>query len=132
MTIIHRGLPTGPAGVGSGATDKTLATTGPATPAQTPTQPGASGTSAEVEITSAAQLLSSLEQQLASVPEVSQSRVAASSQALNDGSYRIDSGRIAAGLLEAQQFDAQAAGSGSGSGTQSNSLQAFTQTAQLE
>jgi hypothetical protein len=77
-------------------------------------------------------LLSSVEQQLAGVPEVNQSRVAAISQALNDGSYRIDSNRVAQGLLAAQKFDAQATGSNSGSGTQSNSLQAFTTTAQLE
>jgi negative regulator of flagellin synthesis FlgM len=132
VTIIHRGLPTGPAGVGSGATDKTLATSGPATQAQTQTQPGASNSAAEVEITSAAQLLTSVEQQLATVPEINQSRVAASSQALNDGSYQINSGRIADGLLAAQKFDAQAAGSGSAAGVQANSLQAFTKTAQLE
>jgi flagellar biosynthesis anti-sigma factor FlgM len=130
VTIIHRDLPTGLAGVGSGSTDKALATGGAATQAQTQTQPGASNTSAEVEITSAAQLLSSLEQQLASVPEVNQSRVADISQALNADSYQIDSGRIADGLLAAQKFDAQAAGPGSG--TQSNLLQAFTQTARLE
>ena len=128
MTIIHRDLPTGLAGVGSGSTDK--ATGASATQAQTPTQPGASNTSAEVEITSAAQLLSSVEQQLANVPEVNQSRVADISQALSDDSYQIDSGRIADGLLAAQKFDAQAAGSGSGA--QSNLLQAFTQTARLE
>ena len=130
MTIIHRDLPTGLTGVGSGATDKALATGGAATQAQTPTQPGASNTSAEVEITSTAQLLSSVEQQLANVPEVNQSRVADISQALHDDSYQIDSGRIADGLLAAQKFDAQAAGSGSGA--QSNLLQAFTQTARLE
>jgi negative regulator of flagellin synthesis FlgM len=132
VTIIHRGLETGLAGVGSGSTDKTAATTGPATPAQTQTQPGTSNASGEVEITSAAQLLSSVELQLASVPDVNQSRVDAISQALNAGSYQIDSKRVAQGLLAAQQFDAQAAGSSSGSGTQSNSLQAFTTTAQLE
>jgi negative regulator of flagellin synthesis FlgM len=130
VTIIHRDLPTGLAGVGSGSTDKALATGAAATQAQTPTQPGASNTSAEVEITSAAQLLSSVEQQLANVPEVNQSRVADISQALSDDSYQIDSGRIADGLLAAQKFDAQAAGSGSGA--QSNLLQAFTQTARLE
>jgi len=130
VTIIHRDLPTGLAGVGSGSTDKALATGGAATQAQTQTQPGASNTSAEVEITSAAQLLSSVEQQLANVPEVNQSRVADISQALNADSYQIDSGRIADGLLAAQKFDAQAVSSGSG--TQSNLLQAFTQTARLE
>jgi negative regulator of flagellin synthesis FlgM len=132
VTTIHHGLPTGLAGVGSGSTDKTPATGAPATQAQTPTQPGASNASGEVEITSAAQLLSSVEQQLAGVPEVNQSRVDAISQALNDGSYQIDSGRIADGLLAAQKFDAQAATSSAGSSAQSNSLQAFTTTAQLE
>jgi negative regulator of flagellin synthesis FlgM len=138
VTIIHRGLETGLAGVGSGVTDQTLATNGPATQAQTQTQsqtqtqPGAGNASSEVEITSAAQLLSSIEQQLAGVPEVNQSRVTATQQALNDGSYQIDSSRIADGLLAAQRFATQAAVSSSGSGSQSNPLQAFTTTAQLE
>ena len=132
MTIIHRGLQTGPTSIESGTTDKTSQTAGSPTLAQTSTQSSPNNGSSQVEITSAAQLLSNIEQQLTQVPQVDQNRVDAISQALSDGSYQMDSGRTADGLLAAQRFDAQVAGSISGGNAQSTSLQAFTKTAQLE
>ena len=51
-------------------------------------------------------------------------------QALSNGSYQIDSSRVADGLLAAQKFDAQAT-QAVGSVTQSSSAKAFADTAQL-
>jgi negative regulator of flagellin synthesis FlgM len=62
-----------------------------------------------VQITPAAQLLANVEQQLANTPEVDQGRVDAIRQALNNGTYQVDSSRVADGLLAAQRFDAQVA-----------------------
>ena len=90
----------------------------------------ATAQSTEVAITSTAQQLASLEQQLAGTPEIDPGRVAAVSQALANGTYQINAGRIADGLLSAQKFDAQAS-AGAAPANQSNSLKAFTATAQL-
>ena len=49
-------------------------------------------------------------------------------QALSNGSYQVDAGRVADGLLAAQKFDAQAT-QASGSVTQSSSAKAFADTA---
>lgn len=130
MTIIHNGLNPNPAGLGTAAADKTEAAQGQATAAQTQAQPGSDSPSQEVQITPTAQLLASLEQQLAATPEVDQGRVDAIRQALSNGSYQVDSGRVADGVLAAQKFTAQAA-AGSGSGAQLQSLKAFATTAQL-
>jgi negative regulator of flagellin synthesis FlgM len=132
VTTIHHGLDVnGPGGLGSGSADKTQAATGQTTQPQTSAQPGTASPPAEVEITSTAQLLATLEQQIASAPDINQSRVDAIRQALSNGSYQIDSSRVVDGLLAAQKFDAQAA-SGPGSGAQSATARAFAQTARQE
>ena len=130
MTTIHSGLEAS-LGLSSGSADKTQATQGKTADQSSQVQAAtATGQPAEVDITSAAQLMVSLEQQLSSTPDIDQSRVDSISQALSTGSYQIDSGRVADGLLSAQQFDAQAS-AGPASGAQSNTVKAFTTTAQL-
>ena len=127
MTTIHHGLDlNGPGGLGSGSTDKTQAAPGQTAQAQ----PGVAAPPAEVEITPTAQLLANLEQQIAGTPDINQSHVDAIRQALSNGSYQVDSSRVADGLLAAQKFDAQATKS-SGSVTQSTTAKAFADTAQL-
>jgi negative regulator of flagellin synthesis FlgM len=130
VTIIHNGLDVNPAGLGTAATDKTETAPGQATAAQTQTQPGSDSPSQQVQITPTAQLLASLEQQLAATPEVDQGRVDSLRQALSNGTYQVDAGRVADGLLAAQKLTAQAA-AGSGSAAQAQSLKAFATTAQL-
>lgn len=124
MTRIHHGLdvnvPTTQAAPGQTAQPQT----------QTQAQPGAVAPPAQVEITPTAQLLATLEQQIAATPDVNHSRVDPIHQALSNGSYRVDSSRVADGLLAAQKFDAQAT-QASGSGIQSSSAKAFAATAQL-
>jgi len=128
VTTIHRGQDVnGLAGLGAGATDRTQTAPTQSAPPQSPLQPAPSQPG-EVEITPTAQLLANLEQQISSVPDVNQSRVDAIRQALDNGSYQIDSGRVADGLLAAQKFDAQAA-TAVGSGSQSNPAKAFADTA---
>ena len=125
MTIIHNGLEAS-LGLSSGSADRTQAA--PSTIAEQAAQAQNGASSAqpgEVAITSTAQQLASLEQQLNGLPDVDQSRVDSISQALSNGSYQVDAGRIADGLLSAQKFDAQAS-AGSASGTQSNPLKAYT------
>jgi negative regulator of flagellin synthesis FlgM len=128
VTRIHHGLDlNGPSGLGSGSTDKASVVPSQSTSTQLPAQPGVTPTTSEVEITPTAQLLASLEQQIASQPSVDQSRVDAIRQALGSGTYRIDSSRVADGLLAAHRFDAQAAKPA----TTGNAAKAFTDTAQL-
>jgi negative regulator of flagellin synthesis FlgM len=130
VTTIHTGLEAS-LGLSAGSADKTQATQGKAADQTSQVQTtAATGQSSEVDITPTAQLMASLEQQVASTPAIDQSRVDSISQALSNGSYQIDSGRIADGLLSAQKFDAQAS-AGPASGTQSNTVKAFTTTAQL-
>jgi negative regulator of flagellin synthesis FlgM len=130
VTTIHNGLEAS-LGLSSGSADKTQATQSKTADQTSQVQTSAAtGQPGEVDITSAAQLMASLEQQLASTPEVDQSRVDSISQALSNGSYQVDVRRIADGLLSAQKFDAQAS-AGPASGTQSNTVKAFTATAQL-
>ena len=108
MTLIHRGLDVSAAGLGTGAADKTQAGQGQAASAQTQAQPDASNPQ-EVQITSAALLLANVEQQLAKTPALDQTRVDSIRQALSNGTYQVDSGRIADGVLAAQRFDARVA-----------------------
>ena len=135
MTTIHTGLEAS-LGLSAGSADKTQAAQGKAADQISQVQTSqvqtgaATGQSSEVDITPTAQLMASLEQQVASTPDVDQSRVDSISQSLSNGSYQIDSGRIADGLLSAQKFEAQAS-TGPASGTQSNTVKAFTTTAQL-
>lgn len=131
MTTIHHGLDlNGPGGLGSGSTDKTQAAPGQTPQVQTQAQPGGAVPSAEVEITPTAHLLATLEQQIASTPDIDHSRVDSIRQALSNGSYQVNSSRVADRLLAAQKFDAQATRA-PGSVTQSSSAKAFADTAQL-
>jgi negative regulator of flagellin synthesis FlgM len=124
VTTIHHGLdvnvPTTQAAPGQTGQAQT----------QVQAQPGGASPPAEVEITPTAQLLATLEQQIAAAPDINHSRVDPIRQALSDGSYQVDASRVADGLLAAQKFDAQAT-KASGSVTQSSSAKAFADTAQL-
>jgi negative regulator of flagellin synthesis FlgM len=132
VTKIHHGLDlNSPASLNSGSTEKAQSVQSPLAQALNQTQQGASSNqSSEVEITPAAQLLSNVEQQLSSTPEVDQGRVDSIRQSLSNGSYQVDSSKVADGLLAAQKFDTQAS-AGSGNGAQSNTVRAFETTAQL-
>lgn len=126
MTTIHHGLDlNGPGGLGTTA-DRTQASPAQTTSTQTPAQPVVA-VQPEVEITPTAHLLARLEQQISGTPDLDQSRVDAIRQALANGTYRIDAGRIADGVLAAQKFDAQAI---AGSGAQASGAKAFADTAQ--
>ena len=107
MTIIHHGLDVKPIGLGSGAADKTQSAQGQGAAPQTPAQPGSASQQQEVQITPTAQLLANVERQLAATPEVDQGRVDAIRQALSNGTYKVDSSRVADGLLAARIFDAR-------------------------
>ncbi|HEV2702516.1 MAG TPA: flagellar biosynthesis anti-sigma factor FlgM [Steroidobacteraceae bacterium] len=109
MTIIHHGLDLSAAGLGTGAADKTQAGQGQGAATQTQAQPEASAPPQEVQITPAAQLLANVERQLANAPAVDQKRVDSIRQSLSEGTYRVDSARVADGVLAAQRFDAQVA-----------------------
>lgn len=131
MTIIHhsQGV-TGPGGLGAAATDKTQTAPNQASLGQSQAEPGSGTAPAEVDITPTAQLLANVAQQIAATPEIDQNRVDAIRQALGNGSYQIDSSRVADGLLAAQKIDAQAA-AGASPGPQSATAKAFAATAQL-
>lgn len=129
MTTIHTGLEAS-VGLTAGSAEQTQATQSKSADQGSPIQTATATQPNEVDITPAAQLMANLEQQLASTPEVNQGRVDSISQALSNGSYQVDARRVADGLLAAQKFDAQAS-AGPGSGTQSNTVKAFTATAQL-
>jgi negative regulator of flagellin synthesis FlgM len=131
LTTIHHGHGvSGLAGQGAGTTDKTQSAQQQGAQLQTQTEPGAINQPAEVEITPTAQLLANVAQQLTDIPEIDRGRVDATRQALSNGSYQIDSGRTADGLLAAQKVDAQAA-AGASAGLQSNTAKVFAATAQL-
>jgi negative regulator of flagellin synthesis FlgM len=129
-TIHHSQGVTGPGGLGAGATDRTQGAQNQAIQGQTQAPAGSSTASGEVEITPTAQLLAHLAQQIAGALDVDQSRVDSIRQALDRGSYSIDSSRTADGLLAAQKLDAQAA-AGASPGPQSATAKAFAATAQL-
>ncbi len=129
MTTIHHGLNVSVGGLGSGPADKTQSAPGQTPQSPTPAQPGITAPSDEVEITSTAQLLATLEQHIAGAPDVDQNRVNAIGQALSNGSYQVDASRVADGLLAAEKFDAQA--TAAGSGPQSDTARAFAATAKL-
>jgi len=128
VTTIHHGQGmTGLGGHGSVATEKAQSAQSPGAQLQTQAEPGSSSQPGEVEITPTAQLLANVAQQLATSPDIDQSRVDSIRQALSNGSYQIDSSRVATGLLAAQKMDAQA----SSAGPQSTTAKAFAATAQL-
>ncbi len=97
-------------GLSSGSAGKTAAAPGQTPQGQASPQTGLISPSPEVEITPTAQLLANVEQQISKIPDVDQSRVDSVRQALSAGTYQVESGRIADGLLAAQRFDVQATG----------------------
>jgi negative regulator of flagellin synthesis FlgM len=131
VTIIHHshGV-TSPGGLGTAAPDRTQTVPNQAAQGQAQAEPGSSPPPGEVEITPTAQLLANVAQQIAGTADIDQSRVAAIRQALANGTYQIDSSRVADGLLAAQKIDAQAA-AGASPGPQSATAKAFAATAQL-
>jgi flagellar biosynthesis anti-sigma factor FlgM len=131
VTTIHHGLDlSNLTGVDSGSADKTQAAPGPGAQNPAQAQPGPVSPPGEVQITSTAQLLATLEQQVAGTPEVNQGQVDALRRAVGSGTYHVDASRVADGLLAARKLDIQASAN-SGSGAQSPSLKAFAATAQL-
>jgi negative regulator of flagellin synthesis FlgM len=107
VRILHHGPDVNPAALGTAATDKSQAAPGQPATAQAQAQPESDSPPQEVQITPAAQLLANVEQQLANTPQVDQGRVDSIRQALSNGTYQVDSGRVADGLLAAQRIDAQ-------------------------
>ena len=80
---------------------KTTATHGPAaSQSDASSQDGQGG---EVSITSTAALMANIEQSLGAKPAFDESRVAALRQAIADGSYQVQPGRIAGALLHTEQ-----------------------------
>jgi negative regulator of flagellin synthesis FlgM len=61
---------------------------------------GASQTGDTVTLTSSARSLQKIEEAVAKAPVVNASKVAAMKQAINSGTYQIDSGRVADKLLQ--------------------------------
>ena len=57
----------------------------------------------EVSITSTAALMANIEQSLGAKPAFDENRVAALRQAIADGSYQVQPGRIAGSLLQTEQ-----------------------------
>lgn len=108
MTIIHRGLDVSVAGLATGAADKAQTGQGQGALAQNLGQSDTPNPQ-EVQFTPAALLLANVEQQLAKTPAIDQNRVDSIRQALSNGTYQVDSGRVADGVLAAQRFDARVA-----------------------
>ena len=131
MTTIHHGQ--GMAGLGghdAPTNDRTQSGQSPGSQlqAQAQSQPGSSSAPGKVQITPTAQLLANVAQQLADTPDIDHKRVDSIRQALASGSYQVDAGRIADGLLTAQKVDDQLA---AGAASQSSSAKVFAATAQL-
>jgi negative regulator of flagellin synthesis FlgM len=85
-------------GAAMGSAQKTSASQPKTTSAEESTQQ-----KSEVSITSTASMLANLQQSLAAQPAVDQNRVASISKALANGTYRIDSGKIASGLIHSER-----------------------------
>lgn len=131
MTTIHHGQGiAGLGGHGAPTTDKTQSGQSLGSQLQAQAQPGSSSAPGEVQITPTAQLLANVAQQLADTPDIDHKRVDSIRQALASGSYQVDAGRIADGLLTAQKVDDQLA-AGAGAASQSSTAKVFAATAQL-
>jgi negative regulator of flagellin synthesis FlgM len=88
-------------GTAAGSTHKTSSST--ANPSTNTSQDAAQEPHKEVRITSTASLLSHLQRSLASRPAVDQSRVDSIRNALANGTYKIDSNKIAGGLIDSER-----------------------------
>ena len=76
----------------------------PSAATQGPEQDAAPARPGEVNITSTAALLARLEQALGKHVPVDQKRVDAASRAIANGQYQVDSGKVAAGLLQSEHW----------------------------
>ncbi|MFZ5511779.1 MAG: flagellar biosynthesis anti-sigma factor FlgM [Pseudomonadota bacterium] len=76
----------------------------------TPPAGAASRSSSEVELSSIASKLQEVERALANVPVVDAERVAEIKQAIAEGRFKVDAGKVADGLIEnvKQMLEAQA------------------------
>jgi negative regulator of flagellin synthesis FlgM len=86
-------------GAAASSAHKTSSSQSTATNSQDASQQSGS----DVSITSTASLLAHLEQTLAAKPAVDQKRVDAISQALANGSYRVNADKIAHGLIQSER-----------------------------
>ena len=91
----------GLSGAAASSSRKASPAQGPATGSQS--QDATQQPQSEVSITSTASLLSQLQQSLAAKPAVDQSRVDAISKALADGTYSVNPGKIADGLIQTER-----------------------------
>lgn len=87
-------------GTDSAALDKKAASANPEAGAN---KNSAASTSDTVELSSQARTLGTIQQALASLPEVDETRVEQVRQQIADGSYRVDANSIAAGILRDDQ-----------------------------
>ena len=67
------------------------------------TKDGAAAQQGEVSITSTAALLAHVQQSLSALPAVDEQRVSAISKAIAAGTYSINSGHVARGLLQSER-----------------------------
>jgi negative regulator of flagellin synthesis FlgM len=95
-----------PVGVGGGAS-RTGATAGESAAAAASS---AGSTPSEVQITDSANLLATVAQHLKSLPAVNEARVAQLRTAIDNGSYTVQPGVIAAHLMQFEQSLAQISG----------------------
>jgi len=90
-------------GTAAGSTHKTSSSTSTSNPSSNTTQDATQEPQKEVRITSTASLLSHLQRSLAARPAVDQSRVDSISNALANGTYKVDSHKIASGLIDSER-----------------------------
>ena len=88
-------------GTAASSTHKTSSST--ANPSTSTNQDATQEPQKEVHITSTASLLANLQRHLATRPAVDQSRVDSISNALANGTYKIDSNKIASGLIDSER-----------------------------
>ncbi|MGE0115398.1 MAG: flagellar biosynthesis anti-sigma factor FlgM [Steroidobacteraceae bacterium] len=91
------GFDSSPVPVSTGRTVKRAGDSGSST------QTGTASSTADTHITDSARKLAALEQAVQDLPAIDETRVQQVSARLADGSYQIDSGRIADKLLRSEQ-----------------------------
>ncbi len=100
MAVNLSGIASSGAGIG---TAREVPEVQPPASSQVAGQETAAPAAGEVNITSTAALLAHLEQSLGTQTPVDQNRVESLSRAIADGSYQVDSGKIASGLLQSER-----------------------------
>jgi negative regulator of flagellin synthesis FlgM len=91
-----------PNSVGLGSAQKAPKTQSSAISSQQDSSQPAQESQSSVSITSTASVLASAQQSLSAKPAIDQARVAQISKALENGTYKIDSNKIASGLLQSE------------------------------